>query len=97
MQTIKKKDYNSDQIKVLNIDRLFKGNHKIGLNSIPLTKSKQMMSTRKIVNPNSLHVEESKGMTLNYFIRDFNNLCKIDSFLKVRQGLSYVKGKTFVQ
>lgn len=39
----------------------------------------------------------SKGATLNFLIREYNNLCKIDSFLKIRKGVGYVKGKSFIQ
>jgi hypothetical protein len=57
IHSVKKRDYSTDQLKVLNIDRLFKGNHKTGLKNIPLPKPQPMMSTSKILNRNSLHVE----------------------------------------
>jgi len=93
IQTVRKQDSSQDQLKVLNIDKLFRGNHSTGLYNVPLPK--QLTPSKKPIPANSLRVEESKGTTINYLIRDYTKMCKIDNFLKVRKAC--IQAKAFLQ
>lgn len=50
----KRQDSARDQVKVLNIDRLFKGNHKVGMSNV--LHPKELTPSKKPIPPKSLHV-----------------------------------------